>query len=110
MADTDKILSANDAQLADTMGTLYTVPASTTAYVRTVTLHNTNTTAETVKLYIANSGTGAAANLVWHGTLEANETIILDFIFMPLAAGAKICGETTTASKVNVIMAGFERA
>ena len=108
MAGTYKILTADNAQIADSIGDLYT-SSVTTCYLKAILLFNTNTTTETILLYIANNGTGGAANQFFTIALATKESRLIEFSNpIPLVSGAKLCGATTVASKVNVLAWGRE--
>ena len=104
-----KLLSADNAQIASTVGNLYAVPSSTTGYIKSIALFNTNATPELVKLWFANNGTGATENQFFEMQLNASASWLIKFGDpLPLVAAAKIRGVTTTASKVNVAIWGRE--
>jgi len=101
--------------LPSTVGALYTHGASpATAYVRSITLHNTNTTAEDVDIHLVpNSGgalgTAGVTNKIFAAAMDADATIILEFPapgLMLTATNDSIQGVTTTASKVTVAITG----
>lgn len=102
-----KSLTADGATLAPTTPTaIYTVPASTTAEIGTIILHNTNFSTESVFIF---AGGTTDAHRVLFVALEAFET----YEFSPklpivLTAGTSLLGLTTTASKVNVRLTGRE--
>jgi len=110
MAETYKQLTAADAQLGSSSTLLYTVPASTKAHLKTITLHNTNTSTEAVELNLVASGISASdANKFLDISLEASETIEWSPSFpFTLEAAATVYGVSTTASKVNVKIDGAE--
>lgn len=76
-----------------------------TFLVHNITLHNTNTTTETVELWKHN---GTTAFKFLNATLEANETLILSWANEGLVVdGAhKLQGATTTAAKVTYDISG----
>ena len=78
MAETLKILGQS-APAASTNTTFYTVPASTSATVSTITICNTNASAVTVRLHTAASGGSATtSNANYYGiTIGANDTLAL---------------------------------
>jgi hypothetical protein len=98
--------SLADGQLPNSKGTLYTVPGSTVAYVKQINVFNTNTTAETVTIYIK---PGATSRSVRQMVLQPNETGTVDGPFI-LPAAALIEGVTTTASKVDYVITGVEES
>jgi hypothetical protein len=103
------IKNLGNGQLPNSIGDLYTVPASTTTVVRSIVLINTNTTAETVNLYFLKSGGTARRIIPKSLSLAANNSLVFD---SPLTMGAadKIQGDTTTASKVDYVISGAEYA
>ena len=60
-----------DGQVASSKGTLYTVPASTVAYVRSASFHNTNAATQTLIVYANVSGT---SRIIGYATLAQHET------------------------------------
>lgn len=96
-----------------TVGAVYTVPASTTVYVKSFIVHNTNTTSETFNLHLVpNSGgsvgTASAANRLYNFVLQGGETIQIDLTF-PITLTAQndtFQASTTTANKVNILFLG----
>ena len=103
-----KQLNSAGAQFAASAAAIYTAPSGKAAEVAALILHNTNTSSETVKLYFRGT---AAANRMFQAGLAANET--LEFspkVPLVLQGGEVLGGETTTVSKVNVIVLGREEA
>jgi len=107
----------NPAQIAAAVASILTCPASTKLYVKGILLHNTNSTTETVEIYLVpNSGgslgTAAAANRIIRVALAADET---QFFEMPAtlvldATNDSIQAVTTTAAKVTVVLTGEKDA
>ena len=99
---------------SSTPAAVYTNPASTTTYVRTIVIHNTNTTSETVTLYNVPDnagavGTSGATNQFYKQSVEANSTVILEFAvpgIMLTDANDTLQASTTTASKVTIQITG----
>jgi hypothetical protein len=99
------------AYIASSAGAILT--NTTTTEIKGFVIHNTNTTAETVKLYnVANSGgsvgTASTANKFFERSIAANETYIFDVPY-PITLRANndtIQAVTTTASKVTVQVVG----
>lgn len=86
---------------------------TTTTEIKGFVIHNTNTTAETVKIYnVVNSGgnvgTASTANKFFDRSIAANETYIFDvpYPITLLANNDTIQAVTTTASKVTVQVLG----
>jgi hypothetical protein len=99
--------------IASTAGSIYANPASTKTYVKGFILHNTNTTAETVKLYVvpdsaAALGTATTAHLILNISLPANDTLLVELPYALTLTDTNdsVQGVTTTASKVTVIVFG----
>jgi hypothetical protein len=97
-----------NGQLPNSKGTLYTVPASTQAVIKSITLYNTNTTAETVALYILKSA--GTSRQISTGSLVASGGFMIDDTEYTLGAGDIIQGNTTTASKVDFVISGIEES
>ena len=95
-------------QLPNSKGTLYTVPASTQAVVKSITLFNTNTSAETVGMFILKSG--GTSRQISGGSLALSGGHMVDDTEYTLAAGDIIQGTTTTASKVDCVISGIEES
>jgi hypothetical protein len=103
--------------LPSSAGAVFTNAASTTTYIRSITLHNANTAAEAVVLYnvpdnAGEVGTAGVTNQMFKQTMAAGETVILEWPVPGIVLSAEkdtIQGVTTTASKVTVqIMGGDE--
>lgn len=94
--------------VASSAGALYTKAAGTSVYVRLMVLHNGNTTAEAVKLYVVpdsggSAGTAGTTNEIYAETIEAGGTRVIEFPAQGIILkdnGETIQGVTTTASKV----------
>jgi hypothetical protein len=104
--------------IPSTVGSLYANPSSTKTFVKGLTLFNSNTTTETVKLYrvpdsTGSLGTAAVTNQFLEIALASKETFIFEFP----GDGAvledqndSIQGVTTTASVVTVQIHGVKEA
>ena len=100
--------------LPGTVGAVYTNAASTTAYIRSITLHNANTTTEAVILWNVpdNGGAGGTAadtNQFFSQSLLADETVIIEWPAPGLQledTNDTIQADTTTASKVTIQIMG----
>lgn len=102
---TGKVLA--DGQLATTKTQLYTAPADTVAYVKRMSIFNTNAAQQTIVVYINASGTSRK----WRRyVLEQNESAdLLDAgDSLILEAADKIEAETTTATAVDFFIMGVE--
>jgi hypothetical protein len=93
-----------DGQVPATIGALYTVPASTVAFVRTLRFYNTSATPQTVVVYLDQTGTDRKA---WRFQLELDESAVIEDR-LALKAGAVIEAETTTAGVVEYAIHGVE--
>ena len=92
-------------QVASSTGAIYS-PSGVAGMVKTILLHNTNTSAETVTLYY--DGT-AAANKVLKIAIDPDETLEWAFDHMlAVADGDTLQASTNTASKVNYHLFGAE--
>lgn len=104
MAFTAKLLA--EGQLPTVKGTIYTVPASTKAYIKFFSLYNGNAAAQTVVLYVKRA-TSRVLNRV---VLLQNESARIIEIgeALNLEAGDVIEGMTTTAAAVDYVISGAE--
>lgn len=66
-----------DGQLPATRGDLYTVPAGTIAYVKSITLHNTDSAAHTCTITKEPSG-GGTERVIIHLQLAPGDTFYYD--------------------------------
>lgn len=100
-----KVLS--DGFLAIAQAAIYTVPASTVAYVKQLYLFNVNAATQTVILYLNTSGTARRWKTL---TLALNESadIFEDGESTTLQVGDTIEAVTTTASAVAYTTTGVE--
>lgn len=109
MAGTFTIKNLADGQLPSSIGDLYTVAASTTAIIKTITLVNTNTSAEDVNLYLLPSGGTARRIIPKDCELGVQYCLVMDDEIC-MDAADKIQGDTTTASKVDYTISGIEES
>lgn len=93
-----------EGQVASSKGTLYTVPASTSAYVRTITFYNSNAATQTLNFYLK---PGATSRQIRKVTLAQYESYEYTTPFM-LETGDLIEADTTTASAVDYTITGIE--
>jgi len=94
-------------QLADTKTALVTAGSNNTIHIRSIQLHNTNTSNEDAIIYL-NDGT---SDLIIHKiTIKPNETVLIEYSrgSMILAPTDIISGLTDTASKVTCTVTGEE--
>lgn len=104
MATTHKKL--NSGQLGSSTATIYIPSSGKTGMVKTVVLHNTNSTDEVAEVYF--DGT-AAADKMLKVTLQADETFEWALGHMVVVLDAEtLKGKSTTASKVNYHIFGAE--
>lgn len=107
MAFTGKVLG--EGQLPNTKTAIYTVPASTVAYIKRFSLFNDNAADQTVIIYVKPGATSrkwrryVLAQNESAEVLEAGDSLILE-------AGDQIEAETTTASAVDYVISGVEEA
>lgn len=100
--------------IAASAAAVYTNGASTTSYAVSILLHNTNTAAESIKLWMVpdsggSVGTAADANRVWADDLAANESIEINFGKIGLIledTNDTIQAETDTDNKVTIQING----
>jgi hypothetical protein len=97
-----------NGQLPNAKGTLYTVPALTTAYVKFVNAHNTGGGSETVLFYVKKSaGTSRVLARAVLATNEQSRAVDKEET-ITLGAGDQIEGQTTTAATVDYLITGVE--
>ena len=81
-------------------------PSSVTGMVKTIILHNTNSSDETVEIYM--NGTSDSDRML-KVSLASNETLEWAFQHMVVVLDAQgLKGKSTTASKVNYFIYGAE--
>jgi len=94
-----------DGQLGDTEAALYTVPALTVAYIKTIALSNRGAAANIVQLYVQHNG--GPSRRVYYASLDATATVrITDPI--TLAPGDVLLGEAGTTDEVDYAVFGAE--
>lgn len=108
MAGTFVAKSIADGQVANAQGAIYTVPAVTIAYVKQVTLYNTNAAAQTITIWLTRSG--GTARKIRRFIIAQHESIDLldDGDTLELSTGDKIEAQTTTATAVDYVVMGVE--
>lgn len=89
--------------------------SSISTQISSVLLHNTNTTTETIQLFLVPNSAGAVgaasvSNRIAYLLLVANETLELTFKFPPTLSNANdaLFGQTTTAGKVTFTASGVK--
>lgn len=104
------IKSLADGQLASSIGTIYQTPTNKQAIVESITLVNTNTSAETVNVYFLASGGTARRIIPKNTSLAASAMMECLDKRKTLEAGGKIQADTTTALKVDFVCSGVENS
>lgn len=94
-------------QLPGTKGDLYSPAANRTGLIHNITIHNSNISTETIVL---NFHDGVNEYEILNQDIESNDTIYIDFRGEGEVVddGAKITGNTTTASQVTYKFSGTE--
>lgn len=106
MAFGAKVLA--DGQLADVQTTIYTVPASTKTYVRSLRILNTNAASQTIVVWLNTSGT---SRKVSQFVLAQNEWAIdFDLDGLQLEDGDIVEGASTNPTAVDYVLMGIEEA
>lgn len=102
---TSKVLA--EGQFATSKGTLYTVPGSTGAYVKSFNVYNTNAATQTVNVYLK---PGSTSRQIVKLTLLQNESAnLIDLVgSFNLEAGDLIEGDTTTTTALDYVITGVE--
>ena len=91
-------------QLPSTTGTLYTVPVGKTAYLKSVYLHNSGTSDQTIRIYINGS---AVADRIFEGIVSGKDTFEWDVAYtVILTTGQTLRADSTNASAVNYFIFG----
>lgn len=103
---TTKLL-ANGQLGTVTAGDLYTVPALTTAIIKTITLVNTDTAARLVNLYLLRSAGTARKIIPVSTSLAAGFSLETDEVYT-LGAGDKVQGDADAALKLDFTINGVE--
>lgn len=102
------------SEIASSAASVYANPPSKTTYIRSIILHNTNSSAEAVVLYNVpdNSsavGTAATANQFYKASVAADSTVIIEFATPGIVLTDEndtIQASTTTANKVTIQIMG----
>lgn len=93
-----------EGQLASTKSTLYTVPGSTSAYIKQISFYNTNASSQTIALYVK---PGATSRQIARYVLAQNEWAIFDFSTV-LETGDLIEASSSNATAVDYVITGLE--
>ncbi len=99
---TGKLLA--DGQCATGKTAIYTVPVTTTAYVKAISFFNNNATDETVDLFVRK---GATSRQIKRFVLSQYDTGVWDIPF-PMATGNLIEAKSTTGAIVDFVVFGVE--
>lgn len=94
-----------DGQLPAAEAVIYTVPASTTTYMKSIICANTGGSINVVILYARNDG--ANSRRLIRVPLETNEQLYFDEP-LTLEASDEIRGEATNANEVDYVISGGE--
>ena len=108
MAGTFLGKSIADGQVANSQTAIYTVPASTVAFLKQATFFNTNAAAQTLLIWLKRSGGTSRKHRTF--TLAENESVdLLDSgATLELSTGDAIEASTTTAAAVDYVVMGVE--
>ena len=115
MAITPKRL-AGPMYVPDSAGVIYANPAGFTSTIANLIIHNTNVTTETILIYVVPDNAGAlgtpgVTNIMYSQDIEADATIEIEVAGIGIVLedeNDSIQMDTNTASKVNVILNGFQ--
>lgn len=94
-----------DGQLAAAEATIYTVPAATVAYVKSIVCQNTGAGQNIVQLWVRNDG--ANSRRIAYITLQTNEQFYYDEP-LTLEATDLIRGAATNLNEVDYVVNGAE--
>lgn len=89
-----------EGQLATTKTVLYTVPEDNVAYIKQISIYNTNAATQTVKFYVKPGSTSRTWRRYSLAVDESAELLDQHQVLV-LEAGDQIEAETTTASAVD---------
>ena len=107
MATTHKLMSSGQLGVAGTPANIYD-PSSVTGLVKTVVLHNMNSSTEVAEIFF--NGTADSARML-NVSLGAGETFEWALGHMVVVADSEVLkGQSTTASKVNYFIFGAEES
>ncbi len=94
-----------DGQLPNAEGVLYTVPANTTTYVKSIVCTNTGAGQNVVLLWVRNDG--ANSRRLIRVPLETNEQLYFDEA-LTLEVADEVRGSATNAAEVDYVISGGE--
>lgn len=97
-------------QPSTSIGTHYTVPASTKSIIKQIVICNTTAATATVTIHVvANGGSNTAANMITNALpVGANDTITLDLSVVMDTAGDTIRALQGTSSAITLTISGVE--
>lgn len=107
MAITAKELA--DGQLPAARGDLYTVPADTAAYIKSITLHNTDSSSHDVTITKEPDG-GGTERVIISVTLDAGDTFYFDEPTVMDATDLLRGDDGGTGSVIDYTVSGAEEA
>lgn len=102
------IKNLGEGQLPAAKGTLYTVPASTSAVVLVILLVNTDVVDRAVNLYYKKAS-GTSRRLLPVDTLMATKGKLTMEEKITMGAGDLIEGDAAVATKIDYVISGVER-
>lgn len=94
-----------DGQLAAAEAVIYTVPAATVAYIKSIVCQNTGAGQNVVELWVRNDG--ANSRRLIRVPLETNEQLYFDEP-LTMEAADEVRGAATNANEVDYIVNGAE--
>ncbi len=104
------IKSIADGQLAATKTTIYTTPTAKQAIITSITLVNTNSSAETINIYFKSSGGSSRRITPKDYSLAASAMMEVLDKSITLEAADILEGDSTTASKCDFVISGGENS
>ena len=107
MPRTVAIKPQGDGQLAASKGTLYTVPTSATAIVKSITVVNTSGSTVKVNIYLNLDGTNSRRIWPKDTELEAGCMLVDDTAYM-LNEGDLVEGDASSSGAVDYVVGGLE--
>lgn len=103
-----KMLTSSPVQLLTSSTTVFTVTTNYQWTVKQIILCNTDGVDRTVNLAYNAAASTAANCFVWQLPIAAYDTVVLDTALV-FDSGTTLRGLSDTASKVNVVVTGWER-
>ncbi|MBL0320557.1 MAG: hypothetical protein IPP74_14875 [Alphaproteobacteria bacterium] len=98
-----------EGQLANAKGTLYTVPAATTSYVKFFSVYNAAATNQDVEIFVKAGSTSRQVAFISLAPRQSARVIDKDEA-LNLEAGDLIEGNSTDATSVDYVITGAEEA